>query len=122
MKKYSVGVRNNKKYAYSMVLQTNFRWIARLCYFLFKPFVNEVDISTTKDIIIKHNEPPFANIYMRSCDMKDECFYIWRGWWQRVGKTIYDVWEGEKYATYFPLDDFEKEEFESIYRHQQCLE
>ena len=119
MKKYCVGVRNNKKHTYSMVLQTNFKWLANLVSLIYRPLVNEVDISMTSDIVIQNNEPPFANKYLYKQDMKESYFYIWRGWWQRVGKLVYDTWTGEKYSTHFPLDDEEEQEFESIYTHEQ---
>lgn len=118
MKNYCVGVRNNPEHAYSMVLQTNYKWLANLVSWIYKPFVNEVDISRTNDIVIKNNEPPFANEYQHREDIENEYFYIWRGWWQRVGKLIYDTWNGETYSTHFPLDDEEEQYFESIYTHE----
>jgi len=105
-----------------MVLQTNYKWIAKLMSFIYKPFVNEVDISATRNILIKNNKPPFANEYLHRKDIEDSYFYIWRGWWQRVGKLIYDTWNGETYSTCFPLDDYEEQEFESIYTHEEYLE
>ena len=119
MKNYCVGVRNNPEHTYSMVLQTNYKWLANLVSWIYKLFVNEVDISRTSDIVIKDNEPPFANEYLHREDIEDEYFYIWRDWWQRVGKLIYDTWNGETYSTYFPLDDEEEQYFESIYAHEQ---
>ena len=64
MKKYCIGVRNNPKHTYSMVLQTNLIWFANLVSWIYKPFVNEIDISRTNDIVVKNNEPPFANEYL----------------------------------------------------------
>ena len=122
MKKYCIGVRNNEKHTYSMVSQTNYKWLTYLVYWLYKPLVNEVDISMMCDIVVKNNEPPFANQYLHREDIKDKYFYIWRGWWQRVGKLIYDTWNGETYSTYFPLDDEEEQKFESIYTHEKYLE
>ena len=122
MKKYCLGVRNNAEHTYSMVLQTNYKWIANLVSLIYRPFVNEIDISITKNNIIKYNQPPFANEYLHREDVEDNYFYIWRGWWQRVGKLIYDTWNGETYATCFPLDDYEEQKFESIYTHEGCLE
>lgn len=119
MKKYCIGARNNPEHTYSMVLQTNFKWLANLVSWIYKPFVNEVDISRTVDVVVKNNEPPFANKYLHREDIEDEYFYIWRGWWQRVGKLIYDTWNGETYSTYFPLDDEEEQSFDSIYTHEQ---
>ena len=119
MKKYCIGARNNLEHTYSMVLQTNYKWLANLVSWIYKPFVNEVDISRTVDIVVKNNEAPFANKYLHREDIEDEYFYIWRGWWQRVGKLIYDTWNGETYSTYFPLDDEEEQCFESIYTHEQ---
>lgn len=118
MKKYCLGVRNNSKHTYSMVFQTNYKWIANLVSLLYKPFVNEIDISITNNVVVKSNEPPFANKYLYRQDVEDEYFYILRGWWQRVGKLIYDTWNGETYSTYFPLDDEEEQYFESIYTHE----
>lgn len=118
MKKYCIGARNNTEHTYSMVLQTNYKWLANLVSWVYKPFVNEVDISRTGDIVVKNNEPPFTNEYLHRENVADEYFYIWRGWWQCVGKLIYDTWNGETYSTYFPLDDEEEQYFESIYTHE----
>ena len=115
MKKYCVGVRNNEKHAYSIVCKTNHKWIAKLSSLLYKPFVNEAEIAITSEIVIKNNEPPFADKYLHKEDVENIYFYIWRGWWQRVGKLIYNTWNGEKYSTYFPLDESEQEEFESVF-------
>lgn len=118
MKKYCLGVRNNSNHTYSMVLQTNYMWVAKLISLIFKPLVNEVDVSMINDVVVKNNEPPFANQYLHREDVENEYFYIWRGWWQRVGKLIYDAWDGETYSTYFPLDEQEEQYFESIYTHE----
>lgn len=118
MKKYCLGVRNNPKHTYSMVLETNYKWIVKLVSLIFRPFANEVDIAMTNDIVVKNNEPPFANRYLHREDIEDTCFYIWRGWWQRVGKLVYDMWDGETYSTYFPLSDEEEQDFDSIYTHE----
>ena len=69
MKNYCVGVRNNSKHTYSMVLQTNFIWLANLVSWIYKPFVNEVDISRTGYMVFKNNEPPFASKYMHREDI-----------------------------------------------------
>lgn len=76
MKKYCIGMRNNPKHTYSMVLQTNLIWLANLVSWIYKPFVNEVDISRAGDIVVKNNEPPFANEYLHRKDIEDEYFYI----------------------------------------------
>lgn len=83
---------------------------------LYRPFVNEVDIAIISDIVIEYNEPPFSNKYLYKKDMKENYFYIWRGWWQRVGKLIYDTWNGEKFSTHFLLDKNEEQCFKSIYK------
>ena len=122
MKEYCLGVRNNVEHTYSMIFQTNFKWLAESFSLLMRPFVNEVDVSRTSNVLIKKNKPPFADEYLHREDVEDNCFYIWRGWWQRVGKLIYDKWDGEKYSTCFPLDDYEEQEFESIYTHEEYIE
>jgi len=72
MKNYCVGVRNNPEHTYSMVLQTNYKWLTNLVSWIYKPLVNEVDISRTSDIVVKDNEPPFANEYLHREDIEDE--------------------------------------------------
>ena len=63
MKKYCIGVRNNPEHTYSMVFQTNYKWLANLVSWIYKPFVNEVDISRAGDIFVKYNKPPFEDEY-----------------------------------------------------------
>jgi hypothetical protein len=117
MKTYSVGVRNNKKHPYSLVFQTNNKGIAKLVSLYYKPFVNEIDISTTEELLIRKKLAPFANTYVHKNDVENMYYYIWRGWWQSVGEVVYDTWNGEKYSTYFPLEKEELYNFNSIYKY-----
>ena len=119
IKKYCLGVRNNPHHAYRMIFQTNYKWIALLFSWIYKPLTNEIDISKTSNIVIKNNKQPFAKEYLHQKDAKNTYFYIWRGWWQRVSKIIYDYWDGEKFYTYFLLDEDDEEIFESICIYEQ---
>ena len=114
MKKYIVGARNNSNHAFSVFCNTNFLFIMKIASLYGKLFANEVDISKTQDVILRKRKPPFCDQYLHKNDAK-EYYYIWRGWWQKVGKTIYDTWGNEKYSTYFPLEEGEKENYYSIY-------
>ena len=69
MKNYCVGIRNNPKHTYSIVLQTNYKWLANLVSWIYKPLVNEVDISRTGYIVFKNNKPPFASKYIHREDI-----------------------------------------------------
>ena len=71
MKKYCLGVRNNEKHPYSMMFQTNYKWIAKVFSIFMKLLVNETNISLTENIIIKENEPPFANQYIYKKDLEE---------------------------------------------------
>lgn len=63
MKKYCLGVRNSVKHNYSIVLNTNSILLANIISIIIKPFVNEVNIANTNDIVIIDREPPFDNQY-----------------------------------------------------------
>ena len=118
MKKYIVGARNNPHHTFSVFCNTNFLFIAKIASAYGKLFANEVEISETQAVILRKRKPPFDDEYLHKTDAQEH-YYIWRGWWQRVGKLIYDMWDGETYSTYFPLDDDEEQNYYSIFYHEE---